>query len=250
MRLNKKQILSLAILSCFVLTSVNTAEAFSLKKNKNNTNNTQVVTLTKTNKKQKKGEMEQPPYTNEVHSVFSLNDCIENAIKYNPGIWASIYEEEAYKTKIGQAWANYFPSISAGLDISRSGNKYIGGGPYGGAMNQYTTMGYIPSVSADMLIFDFGKTKASADRAKRMYESKVENTKENINNAKRILKKNYQEWKNDTGKIRIHTHEETKLQKTISVPTADAGHWYAGRELSLPLRLSVADGSRPYRLAV
>lgn len=42
-------------------------------------------------------------------------------------------------------------------------------------------MGYIPNVSADMLLFDFGKTKASADRAKNLYKASQEDTKENIN---------------------------------------------------------------------
>jgi len=177
MRFNKKQFLCLAILSCFVLTSADAVQAFSFKKNKNNT---QAVTLTKQKKKNKNIE-EQPPYANEVHSVFTLEDCINNAIKYNPSIQASIYNGEAYKTKIGQAWASYFPSITAGLDVSRSGNKYIGGSPYGGAGTHYTTMGYIPTVSADMLLFDFGKTKANADMAKRYYEATQEDTKETIN---------------------------------------------------------------------
>ena len=189
MRFNKKQIISLIMLSCFVFGSVNYAEAFSFKKNKNT--NVQTTKSVKKTKKQKKAEAEQMPYTNEVHSVFTLEDCINNAIKYNPSIQASIYNDEAYKTRIGQAWANYFPSISAGLDVSRSGNKYIGGGPYGGSMNQYLTMGYVPSVSADMLIFDFGKTKANADMAKRMYEAAQQETKENINTIIYNIKATY-----------------------------------------------------------
>lgn len=191
MRFNKKQIISLFILSCFVLTSVDAVQAFSFKrKNKNNIQAVS-VTKTKTTKKQKKAQEEQPPYTNEIHSVFTLEDCINNAIKYNPSIWAAIYNSEAYKTKIGQAWASYFPSISAGLDVSRSGNKYIGGSPYGRAGNQYYTMGYIPTVSADMLLFDFGKTKASADMAKRMYEATQEDTKETINSVIYNIKSTY-----------------------------------------------------------
>ena len=191
MGFNKKQIISLAILSCFVLTSADAVQAFSFKKK--NKNNTQAVsvTKTKTTKKQKKVQEEQPPYTNEVHSVFTLEDCINNAIKYNPSIWSTIYNGEAYKTKIGQAWASYFPSISAGLDVARSGNKYIGGSPYGRAGNQYTTMGYIPTVSADMLLFDFGKTKANADMAKRMYEAAQEDTKETINTVIYNIKSTY-----------------------------------------------------------
>lgn len=122
------------------------------------------------------------PYTNEVHSVFSLKDCVNVAIANNPDIKASVYNEEIYKSKIGQAWANYFPTISVGVDFSRTGNKYSHAKnfPYG-FRSLYTSMGYVPNLSADMLIFDFGKTKANADMAKNMYLASKEDTKENIN---------------------------------------------------------------------
>ncbi len=177
MRFNKKQFISLMILSCFVLIQTNTVQAFSFKKN----NNTQAAGITKSTKT-KSGNIELPSFANEAHSVFTLNDCIENAIKYNPAIQASIFNEDVYKSRIGQAWANYFPSINLGFDLSRSGNKYTHvktqSVPY---RTMYNTMGYVPSVSADMLLFDFGKTKANADMAKRLYEATNEDTKENIN---------------------------------------------------------------------
>lgn len=179
MKYRKKQFISLIILSCFMLTSVGTVQAFSFTKDKNDTQSKNVTQSKPV--KHKKGETEQPPYTNEIHSVFTVNDCIENAIKYNPAIQALIFNEDVYKSRIGQAWANYFPIISAGLDVSRSGNKYTGGSPYGGPLKQYVTMGYIPTISADMMLFDFGKTKATADMAKRLYEATKEDTKENIN---------------------------------------------------------------------
>lgn len=121
-------------------------------------------------------------YTNNVHSVFSLEDCINLAISNNPDIKASVYNEQVYKSKIGQAWANYFPTISAGVNFSRTGNSYshTKNLPYG-YRSLYTSMGYIPTVSTDMLLFDFGKTKASADMAKNMYLASKEDTKENIN---------------------------------------------------------------------
>ena len=119
-------------------------------------------------------------YTNEIHSVFTLKDCIDIAIEHNPSIRSSIYNEEVYKSKIGQAWANYFPTISGGFDLSRSWTRYSKDVMFSNR-KVYTTMGYVPNVSADMLLFDFGKTKASADMAKRMYEGKKEDTKENIN---------------------------------------------------------------------
>lgn len=131
-------------------------------------------------------------YTNEVHSVYSLTDCINIAVENNPDIRAAIYNEQAYKSKIGQAWANYFPSISAGLELSRNGSSYTYSKdlPYG-YQNTYNTMGYYPAVSADMLLFDFGKTKASADRAKNYYLASKEDTKENINTVIYNIKSAY-----------------------------------------------------------
>ena len=223
MRFNKKQILSLIILSCFVFSSANIAEAFSFKKNKNSDVQT-TKTVNKT-KKQKNDEAEQPSYTNEVHSVFTLEDCINNAIKYNPSIWAAIYNSEAYKTKIGQAWANYFPSISAGFDVSRSGNKYIGGSPYGGAGgNQYTTMGYVPSVSADMLLFDFGKTKANADMAKRYYEATQEGTKETINTVIYSIKSAYYDIL--FAQAQVHVYEDTVADYALQLDQAKGFYRY------------------------
>lgn len=131
----------------------------------------------------KKAPEVKPAYTNDVHSVFSLKDCINIAISNNPDIRASIFNEMAYKSKIAQAWANYFPTISAGIDVSRGGNTYSYSSkslPYG-YNSAYSTMGYFPSISADMLLFDFGKTKASADKAKNLYKASQEDTKENIN---------------------------------------------------------------------
>ncbi len=187
--MNKKILSVILLASVLVVSTGGTAEAFSFKK-KNNGSAIQAAKV-KT-KKTKKTENElQVPYTNDIHSVFTLSDCVENAIKYNPAIQASIFNEDVYKSRIGQAWANFFPEISAGINLARSGNKYIGGGPYGGSMSQYVTMGYIPTVSADMMLFDFGKTKASADSAKSSYEASKEDTKENINTIIYKIKSTY-----------------------------------------------------------
>lgn len=150
------------IITLVCILALSTGTAFSIE---DNTKSQQAVT-----------------YTNEVHSVFSLEDCINVAVTNNPDIRASVYNEQAYKSKIGQAWANYFPTLSVGVEASRAGNKYSHAKnfPYG-FRSMYTTMGYIPTVSADMLIFDFGKTKARADMAKNMYQASKEDTKENIN---------------------------------------------------------------------
>ena len=211
-----KKIISLIVLSCFVLGSINNAEAFGFKKNNKNTQAVSVNTSKKV-KKSKNAQEVQPPYTNEVHSVFTLEDCINNAIKYNPSIQAYIYNEEAYKTKITQAWANYFPSISAGVDVSRSGNKYTHGS-YMGIKSQYTTMGYVPTVSADMLLFDFGKTKANADMAKRTYEAAQEDTKETINTIIYNIKATY--YNILFAQAQVHVYEDTVADYQLQLEQA------------------------------
>ena len=164
------------LITTIVGVNSDTAKAFGFKHKKNS----QSIAVPKVNKKDYNID-NRAKYTNDMHSVFSLDDCIRIAIEYNPAIQASFYNQDAYKSRIGQAWANYFPSINAGFEFSRTGSHYNKEIPPYYKRSVYDTNGYVPSVSANMLIFDFGKTKAIADMAKRQYEGAQENTKENIN---------------------------------------------------------------------
>lgn len=130
-------------------------------------------------------------YNNDIHSVFSLKDCVNIAIEYNPRIRSYFYNEQVYKSQIGQAWANFFPEISAGVNISRSRTHYSGKNIPSSLMSTTNTLGYVPTVSAGMMLFDFGKTKAQADYAKRVYESKKEESKENMNDIIYNIKSAY-----------------------------------------------------------
>ncbi|MBQ9245843.1 TolC family protein [bacterium] len=221
MKYNKK-IISLLILFCIILGTVNTADAFTFRKKKNN--KVQAEKLYKEAKKNGKNQEEQSILTNETHSIFTLEDCINNAIKYNPTIRASIYSDEAYKTQIGQAWANYFPTISLGVDLSRSGNKYTKGGPMGFPSSQYTTMTYVPNVSADMLLFDFGKTKATADMAKRMYEASQEDTKETINTIIYNIKAAY--YNILFAQAQVHVYKDTVADYELQLSQAQGFYRY------------------------
>ena len=159
--------------------SVNGALAFGFHKNPDNVKKVEKI---------KKEEYEKAPFTNDVHSVFSLQDCVNIAVKYNHSIKAAIYNEDVYKSKIGQAWSNYFPTLTAGVDFSRTSNHYNGDMSY---VSSHYNMGYLPTISAGMLLFDFGKTKALADSAKKMYEASKEDTKENINEIIFNIKSTY-----------------------------------------------------------
>lgn len=160
--------------------SVNSAFAFSFHKNNDKAKNTEKI---------KQEELyEKAPFTNDIHSVFSLEDCVNIAVKYNHSIKAAFFNEDIYKSKIGQAWSNYFPSLTAGVDFSRTSNHYTKSMSYA---SMHYNQGYLPAVSANMLLFDFGKTKAIADSAKKMYEASKEDTKESINDIIYNIKSTY-----------------------------------------------------------
>ena len=107
----------------------------------------------------------------DMNGEVTLADCIKLAITHHPAIMSAISNAEIYKTRIGQAWSNYFPTLGAGISYSRNDTLMTMTGSYARMMQQRYDMYYMPTLSANMLIFDFGKTKANADMAKRNYES-------------------------------------------------------------------------------
>lgn len=109
----------------------------------------------------------------DMNGEVTLVDCIKLAITHHPAIMSAISNAEIYKSQVGQAWSNYFPTLGAGVSYSRNDMLMTmsGGSQFSGMMNRRYGMYYTPTLSANMLLFDFGKTKASADMAKRNYES-------------------------------------------------------------------------------
>lgn len=107
----------------------------------------------------------------DMNGEVTLVDCIKLAITHHPAIMSAISNSEIYKSRIGQAWSNYFPTISAGVSYSRNDMLNTMGGNFSRMMVQQYNMFYVPTISANMLLFDFGKTKAYADSAKKTYES-------------------------------------------------------------------------------
>ena len=215
MRLNKKILILLVL--CIIIMPINSVEAFGKKAKAQSTQSVKVSKSKKTNVQEEK-------YTNEKHSIFTLKDCIEISVKYNPYIQASIYNDEIYKTRIGQAWANYFPAISVGIDVARSGNKYNKEIPPYYRRSIYNTAGYVPSVSADMLLFDFGKTKATADMAKRLYEGAQEETKENINTIIYDIKSTY--YNILFAQAQVHVYEDTVADYQLQLRQAQGFYKY------------------------
>ncbi len=101
------------------------------------------------------------------NKIIEVNDCVRIALEHHPAIQSAMSNAEIYKSRIAQAWANYFPTFSAGVEYSRNDMQVSN---FAFPIQRYD-MFYVPTISGNMLLFDFGKTKAQADMAKRTYES-------------------------------------------------------------------------------
>ena len=54
----------------------------------------------------------------DMNGEVTLSDCIKLAITHHPTIMSAISNSEIYKSRIGQAWSNYFPTLTAGVNYS------------------------------------------------------------------------------------------------------------------------------------
>ncbi len=218
---NKTKILVGLIVMCVVAMTSNVAWAIVEANDNNDVKQEKHIVKLKKDKKNNKQNADteaKTEYTNDVHSVFSLKDCVDIALKYNPSIRSYICNEQVYKSRIGQAWANFFPEISGGIDMARTRNHYSGGNYPIPSMTY--NMGYFPTISAGMMLFDFGKTKASADYAKRMYESKKADTKENINDIIYSIKSAY--FNILFAQAQVHVYEDTVKDYEMQLSQAEA----------------------------
>lgn len=119
--------------------------------------------------------------------IISVDDCVKLALENHPAIRSSRSSADIYKNKIAQAWAAYFPTFTLDANYTRNDmlvtNFAFPTQKYG----LYNT----PRIGADMLLFDFGKTKAAADISKKTYEAAQSNLQMSINDVIFNVKKAY-----------------------------------------------------------
>lgn len=156
----------------------------------------------------------------DMNGEVTLEDCIKLAITHHPAIMSAISNSEIYKSKIGQAWSNYFPTISAGTSYSRNDMFMSMGSNFSRLIEQKHNMYYVPTLSANMLLFDFGKTKASADTAKRTYESSRYDAETSIENVIYNVKVAY--YNLVFAKIQKEVYEETVKDFELQLKQARA----------------------------
>lgn len=119
--------------------------------------------------------------------IISVDDCIKLAMANHPAIRSAMSSSDIYKSKIAQAWAAYFPTFNLNANYSRN-DMLMANFEF---PKQKYALYNMPNVSADMLIFDFGKTKAKADISKKTYEASKDNIQTSINQVIYSVKESY-----------------------------------------------------------
>lgn len=115
----------------------------------------------------------------EENVIVSIDDCVKLALYNNPTIRYAISNSDIYKSKIAQAWANYFPQFSLGTAYSK--NKML-------ATNfKFPKMKYdlwnAAAIEGSLLLYDFGKTQQVAKIAKKTHEASISDIQTAINDT-------------------------------------------------------------------
>ncbi len=152
----------------------------------------------------------------ETNKIIEVDECVKLALEHHPAIKSAMSNAEIYKSKIAQAWANYFPTFSAGVSYSRN-DMQVSNFAF---PTQIYDMFYTPTVSGNMLLFDFGKTKAQADLAKRTYESAKYNLETAINTVVFTVKQAYYNLLFAQQQVKVY--EDTVKDYTLHLEQAKA----------------------------
>ena len=148
--------------------------------------------------------------------IIEVNDCVKIALENHPLIRYAMSNAEVYQSKIAQAWSNYFPTFSAGISYSRN-NMQVSNFAF---PVQTYDMFYVPNVSGNLLLFDFGKTKAQADIAKTNYESAKYNLQNSINSVICSVKQAY--YNLLFAQQQVQVYEDTVKDYTLHLEQANA----------------------------
>ncbi len=126
----------------------------------------------------------------EENVILSINDCVKLGLYNNPTIRYAISNSDIYKSKIAQAWSNYFPEFSVGTAFSK--NKMLPVN-FKFPMMKYDLWNAL-AVDGSILLYDFGKTSKQVNIAKRAHEASVSDIQSAINDTIYNVKSAYYQY--------------------------------------------------------
>ena len=123
----------------------------------------------------------------EENVLVSVDDCVKLGLYNNPTIRYAISNSDIYKSKIAQAWSNYFPQFGVGTAYSK--NKMLP------TNFKFPKMKYdlwnAVAIEGSMLLYDFGKTQKQANMAKKAHEASISDIQTALNDTVYNVKSAY-----------------------------------------------------------
>lgn len=126
----------------------------------------------------------------EENVLVSIDDCVKLALINNPTIRYAISNSDIYKSKIAQAWADYFPQFSIGTAFSK--NKMLPTN-FKFPMMKYDLWN-AAALEGSLLLYDFGKAQTNAKMAKRTHEATISDLQTAINDTVYNVKSAYYQY--------------------------------------------------------
>ena len=139
--------------------------------------------------------------------VLSVDDAVAIALETQPTIQARLSDYAAAVYRVDQEFSRLLPQVTGSVTVARSQTVVgIGNGTVAGRSDTTWNTTLAPRVSLSQVLFDFGKTHASTEVARRLAEVALEDTElqrqlitqtvkeafTNINFAQRLIRVNEQ----------------------------------------------------------
>lgn len=100
--------------------------------------------------------------------VFSMEDCVNYALKNDPNIKKLEYTQKIQKSAVGVAKSNYFPTLNGGTGYNVNNTRNSGSSSLPDSVNNNY---YGLNLSINETIWDFGRTTAKINMNKYSYEA-------------------------------------------------------------------------------
>jgi outer membrane protein len=114
-----------------------------------------------------------------VGQVLSIEDCIAIALEAQPAIQATLYDYAAARARVREAFAPLLPQLAGSVTATRSHSNVLPtstttGRPVAIVISRQPADTFLAQVQLSQLLFDFGKTLAATQVARKLAEVSAE----------------------------------------------------------------------------
>ena len=120
-----------------------------------------------------------PPAERAVGRVLTIDECIAIALEAQPSIQATLYDYAAARARVREAFAPLLPQLSGSASATRSSSTVPSTSTTTGrtvtvAVSRQPADTFLAQVQLSQLLFDFGKTLAATQVARKLAEVSAE----------------------------------------------------------------------------